>query len=332
MSSSAHGTRARRGFTLIELLVVIAIIAVLVALLLPAVQQAREAARRSSCKNNLKQLGLALHNYHDTYTKFPQGQFQIQGANSWDGNGIMVPLLPYLDQAPLYNQWNFNATYISGTNQVAARTKIAAFRCPSDRDYLGPEPGVNYAGCGGASINIWSSNSNGVFPRLVSSDMAAVQDGTSNVIAFSEMLTGDNSQGSASDSDIVQNGSPPAFADQNFPTSAEIATAETACNALSTTGAASLSQNGRHWSSPHPSQARFNTSAPPNWNGRSCAFGGGFGQAADRNGIWAARSRHTGGVHVTLVDGSVRFVSENIDLLTWQRLGAKDDGNPVGEF
>jgi len=332
MSHSAHGTRARRGFTLIELLVVIAIIAVLVALLLPAVQQAREAARRSSCKNNLKQLGLALHNYHDTYTKFPQGQFQIEGANGWEGNGIMVPLLPYLDQAPLYNQWNFNVTYLSGSNVTPSRTKIAAFRCPSDRDYPGAEAGVNYAGCGGASINIWSADSNGVFPRLVSASMASVQDGTSNVIAFSEMLTGDNSQAGVSDSDIVQNGSAPAFANQNFPTAAEILTAEVACNALSTTGAASLSQNGRHWSSPHPSQARFNTSAPPNWKGRSCAFGGAFGQAADRNGIYAARSRHTGGVHVTLVDGSVRFVSENIDLLTWQRLGAKDDGNPVGEF
>ena len=332
MKNFPRRIRAQRGFTLIELLVVIAIIAVLVALLLPAVQQAREAARRSSCKNNLKQLGLALHNYHDTYTKFPQGQFQIQGANGWDGQGIHVGLLPYLDQTPLYNQYNFNVTYISGANHPVTRTKVAVFRCPSDKDYPGPEPGVNYAGCGGSSINIWSADSNGIFPRLRSESMGSITDGTSNAIAFAEILVGDNSQNGVSDSDIVNNGSGGTFADQNFPTQAEINAVETACNALSTTGAVSLSQNGRYWASPHPTQTRFNTSAPPNWKGRTCAFGGGFGQAADRNGVYPSRSRHTGGVHATLADGSVRFISENIDLRTWQWLGSIDDGNPIGEF
>ena len=95
----------RRGFTLIELLVVIAIIAILIALLLPAVQQAREAARRTQCKNNLKQIGLAMHNYHDTFLKFPSGG---SGNSQYWGHSQWVSILPFADQAPLYNQWNFN--------------------------------------------------------------------------------------------------------------------------------------------------------------------------------------------------------------------------------
>src|SRR6188768_3739919 len=104
--------RSRRAFTLIELLVVIAIIAILIALLLPAVQQAREAARRTQCKNNLKQLGLALHNYHDIYQRFPRsfGNQSVDGSGNerW-GHSQWVGLLPFFDQAPLYNQWNFLA-------------------------------------------------------------------------------------------------------------------------------------------------------------------------------------------------------------------------------
>ncbi|MDB5338411.1 MAG: hypothetical protein JWN70_4030, partial [Planctomycetaceae bacterium] len=104
----AHRRTDRSGFTLIELLVVIAIIAVLIALLLPAVQQAREAARRSQCKNNLKQLGLALHNYHDTYGVFPYAQTPCcSGGHTW-----VEMLLPFMDQAPMYNQINFNLDII----------------------------------------------------------------------------------------------------------------------------------------------------------------------------------------------------------------------------
>src|SRR6187401_1277341 len=110
--SLTRSWKTRRAFTLIELLVVIAIIAILIALLLPAVQQAREAARRTQCKNNMKQIGLALHNYHDTYLRFPSA-FGIQslnggGAERW-GHSQWVALLPYYDQAPLYSQWNFLA-------------------------------------------------------------------------------------------------------------------------------------------------------------------------------------------------------------------------------
>ncbi|MEZ6125286.1 MAG: DUF1559 domain-containing protein [Planctomycetaceae bacterium] len=321
-----------RAFTLIELLVVIAIIAILIALLLPAVQQAREAARRTQCKNNLKQLGLALHNYHDVFNSFPLGHSWIVGANGWDGHGILVDLLPYIDQAPLYNTWNMSVSYHGGANATARNTKIPAFKCPSDLAYNGAQPGVNYAGCGGSSVNIWSDDSTGVFPRKRSASIRDILDGTSNTVAFGELLTGDNSQSTVSDSDEVRLGTAPAFADQNFPTQAEITAAAASCDALSPTAEASLSQNGSDWSAPYPTQTRFNTCVPPNWKTRTCLFGGGFGLSADRSGIVPSRSRHVGGVQVTLADGSSRFVSENIDTQLWQWVGSKREGKTVGEW
>src|SRR5262245_17125416 len=131
------GTTPGRGFTLIELLVVIAIIAVLIALLLPAVQAAREAARRSQCVNNLKQMGIALHNYHDALGSFPPGHLGT-GWNDW---GPLVMLLPYVEQGTLYNTINFantgnSANPIVGPNVTSFITTINAYQCPSDTDRL----------------------------------------------------------------------------------------------------------------------------------------------------------------------------------------------------
>src|SRR5437879_4300140 len=133
--------RRRKGFTLIELLVVIAIIAVLVALLLPAVQQAREAARRSQCKNQLKQLGLAIHNYHESFNCLPPGNTAAintsGGFSRWGGVSVHTMILPNIDQAPLYNQYNFNmcGSY-EGTNSAATlrQARVPIYRCPSDSD------------------------------------------------------------------------------------------------------------------------------------------------------------------------------------------------------
>ncbi len=148
----------RRGFTLIELLVVIAIIAVLVALLLPAVQQAREAARRSACKNNMKQIGLALHNYHDTHSSFPPGYISDRPAtnnSSWCRSSGPFPssvqwapwtvlILPFLDQAPVYNQMNFDIPFQATSNKMDTSTinyqlvqdasPMTVYQCPSDAD------------------------------------------------------------------------------------------------------------------------------------------------------------------------------------------------------
>ncbi|QDU38221.1 Type II secretion system protein G precursor [Maioricimonas rarisocia] len=326
---------SRRGFTLIELLVVIAIIAILIALLLPAVQQAREAARRSQCKNNLKQLGLAIHNYHDTNGVFPQGQYRIQGGSGWWGHGIGVSLLPYVDQAPVFNQWNFSYDYLENSvsnNLDLARTKIPVFLCPSDRDFAGAEAGMNYVGSAGSTVNIWNDSTNGLISPRSRVGFRDAIDGLSNTLLFSEILKGDNTQGGVSDSDIVRLGSSPGFADPNFPTQGELDSAGATCDAVDPTGEPAWSRCGANWAAPYPYQSLFSAAATPNWKHRSCAWGGSFGRCADRNGIFVARSRHTGGVHAGMGDGSVRFISENLDLTTWQRLGARNDGQPVGEF
>ena len=199
----------RRGFTLIELLVVIAIIAVLIALLLPAVQAAREAARRSQCVNNLKQLGLGLHNYHSSNNTFPQGGSRgpydtagdTTGTPTWDGWSSLAVMTPFIEQAPLYASMNFSfavgwtGQYGNTCNLTVWNSKIAVFLCPSDG--LAGQANINsyFASMGPSTINCcnnpYSSTPPGVFGYEVSYSIAAITDGTSNTIAFSESLTGE---------------------------------------------------------------------------------------------------------------------------------------------
>ncbi|QDU35886.1 Type II secretion system protein G precursor [Maioricimonas rarisocia] len=202
--------RCREGFTLIELLVVIAIIAILIALLLPAVQQAREAARRSQCKNNLKQIGIALHNYHDTHSVFPPAQIRGRSGGVEYGNGASwgAMILPYMDQAALYNQIDFNRGIYEDPNKTVIRnvSGIPFTICPSDSDrpstrsihgsttanYMSSIPGTSYFGSAGP-FNNWSDSTN---PRLsggffttdpaLPSDLSRFRDGSSNTIAVGE--------------------------------------------------------------------------------------------------------------------------------------------------
>ena len=330
--------RLRRAFTLIELLVVIAIIAILIALLLPAVQQAREAARRSQCKNNLKQLGLALHNYHDTFSIFPQGHFWIVGASSYQGHSATVSLLPFIEETAIFNQWDNTLPFNSGINNTTRQEKINALWCPSDFEFTGGGPGNNYAYCVGSTTDIDTGSATtdtyGIFPPRRSVRMRDVVDGTSNTVMTSELLQGDGSTTQTSDSDIVRVDPAPTFVDRNDVTQDELNAAGASCDTPTAGpgGDGALSNCGRDWASPLAFQTRFNTTAPPNWSHRSCAFGGFFAECADRDGIVPARSRHEGGVHVGLADGSVRFVSENIDLHTWHNLGRRNDREVIGEW
>ena len=210
--------KVRRGFTLIELLVVIAIIAVLIALLLPAVQSAREAARRIQCTNNMKQLGLALHNYISATNVAPPGivnttayagQSPPSSLSTWTAWSAQALLLPYVEQGPLYNAANFSwtccyvGTQADRTNKTVYNTRIASFLCPSDA--LAGQQNINsYQGSIGDSTIQYPSDGNttGIFNvynsvnscRSVS--LAAVTDGTSNTIAFGEGLVGDYSKNS----------------------------------------------------------------------------------------------------------------------------------------
>lgn len=212
--------KCRRGFTLIELLVVIAIIGVLIALLLPAVQAAREAARRLQCTNNLKQIGLAMHNYHQSNEVFPMAASKncnsdpptnCPGYADWRGWSALATALPYVEQAPLYNAINFSfAEEIHDTvsqpmNSTVIGTVVASFLCPSDPN-VGPQNINNYHACYGTTSewptgpnnnagnmqNADGNGSTGMFAVWLSYGIRHCTDGTTNTILFSEALVGDN--------------------------------------------------------------------------------------------------------------------------------------------
>ncbi len=308
--------RRQRGFTLIELLVVIAIIAVLIALLLPAVQQAREAARRTQCKNNLKQLGLALHNYHDTHTVFPYGhsvEAQTRRRDCW-----YMRILSYVDQANLYSTYEAaNVDYVFYNPASIQGVVVPSFMCPTDPS----SPGFggngttigfqgNYVVCAGTGANptatppdrnIASVNDpGGLFGYNSKFGLRSCRDGSSNVLLASESIIRGN-------------------------------------------GVAAWGDAGGYWGgAPHGSFG-FSTFEPPNttvpdrvytcksstWPRSPCESGNTLGLA----GRWNfARSLHDGGVQVVMADGAVRFVSQNIDRVTWQRLGTRADGQTTGEF
>lgn len=303
--------RHRSGFTLIELLVVIAIIAVLIALLLPAVQQARESARRSQCKNNFKQLGLALHNYHDTVLTFPPGQFQLI-ASDIPGKGTnrsswMQRILPYIDQAPLYitispgMQGSSDCT----TWGPAISTVVPSLMCPSDpagpkdTTYSSlPQQGFsgNYMLCSGSQIFGTSGgggNSNGMFYGLSSTRVRDVTDGTSNTVMGSEILLAKD------------------------------------------VGAHDI--RGRYYNT-YDGNTLITTYLPPNTTTGdrtetgNCISGRFNPCASSGQNVMFARSMHTGGAHVLMGDGAVRFVSENISLTIWQALGTRAGGETIGDF
>ncbi len=363
-SVSRCSPRRAQGFTLIELLVVIAIIAVLIALLLPAVQQAREAARRSQCKNNLKQLGLAMHNYHETYNIFPRGNFERASELGYEGNYSYVAfsaqtmLLPYLEQAALYNQFNFNLNPNSAPNGTLKRTTIAAFRCPSDFSMLpnaganyNEGPGNNYAFSAGPSV-FWFGFGSGTAPQPPQNlqhqvgafnfrknvRIRDVQDGTSNVVAASEILIGNGGRvggnspngGSANEATIYR-GVATGGASPSFPTESQVQ----AWSATATSSRSSASNyrgnSGANWVYGNIGESLFNTITTPNSpvpNAISC----GTCDTSDGQGLFPARSRHTGSVNALMMDGAVRTVGQNIDRLTWSRVGGIADGEVVGEF
>jgi prepilin-type N-terminal cleavage/methylation domain-containing protein len=310
-----------RGFTLIELLVVIAIIAVLIALLLPAVQQAREAARRSQCKNNLKQLGLALHNYNDVVNKLPSNGMTTGGCCSTGAAGALVMLLPYIDQAPLYNTINFTATPDWRTGLACSaptpyyQTTLTVLRCPSDTSPLTYVPN-------GATYGTWATASYGL-------STGSQFNGGNQCGSYGGNQFGTGSVTLASDanpanvSGIYSRGGYSArFADITDGLSNTIFMGEirSECSDHAQQGWAQLNTN------------MFSVAAPINYN--TCPQGPGTG--CNNNQAWNTsmgfKSLHVGGAQFLMGDGSVRFVSENINYLTYQALGDRRDGTPIGSF
>ncbi|MDG1895039.1 MAG: DUF1559 domain-containing protein [Fuerstiella sp.] len=297
-----HRTRISRGFTLIEMLVVISIIAILVALLLPAVQQAREAARRTQCKNNLAQLTIGLHNYQASFRCLPPGVVNESGPvqNIEEGYHMswIAQTLPVMDQGPMFQQIDFNQGAYGANNSSVRTTQIPTFMCPSD--YGQQNGGIiisNYAGvAGGENVPVDTDN-NGLFFLNSSVSCMQIRDGASNTIMVGERRSDD--------------------------------TPGTDLGWMSGTSA-TLRNTG----------VRINDSAQRTWNnaGRAAGYETGVDETQPGDSpepdyaTGGFSSRHVGGSQVALADGSVRFLSENIGLKVYQNLGNRDDGQIVDEF
>lgn len=308
----------RRGFTLIELLVVIAIIAILIALLLPAVQQAREAARRSQCKNNLKQIALALHNYHDAHLVFPYGYWSFETSPP---NGItrnrdswFHRILPFVEQTALFNAYEKeNQEYVH--NSAHKNTPINSFFCPSN-----PEPGPlasvgfrgSYGANAGSTVGAGSlTTANGVFYRNSKIGINSITDGTSNTLLIGEGVVRTISGGTG--------------------------------NAYTP-----WSEAGAYWGGGIQHGGTLSTAEPPNTPIPDCGRGCGnydpnihpcySTDAATPAGFTCTtrttylRSYHVGGAHVAMADGSVRFASSNIHTATFRALGTRSGSEVIGEW
>ena len=314
---------SKTGFTLIELLVVIAIIGILTGLLLPAVQQTREAARRTYCINNLKQMVTAAHNYESSFKCYPAG--------SKSGYSTHTFLLPFMDQANVYNIVDFSVTYDHANNTAAREAPVQPFLCPSNTDLLPTGLGGrnNYYGNAGVNLlhtgipdpnpgdpNYGMPASDGIYFNDSKLKTRDIPDGMTSTSMFSEKITGDGSNGiSTEKSDTYRPGTFPGTPDQ------ALADAN-ACDITDLTKQG-RSDVGAPWLRAYHSTTRYWHVNTP--NGRSAMF-------PPNRIMTTANSYHPAGINSANCDGSVRFVPNSIDIQVWRNLGCRNDGKIVVEF
>jgi prepilin-type N-terminal cleavage/methylation domain-containing protein/prepilin-type processing-associated H-X9-DG protein len=347
---------SRRGFTLIELLVVIAIIAVLIALLLPAVQAAREAARRAQCVNNLKQLGLGIHNYHQTNNCFPLGATYVTSSTggswcNWSANALM---LQFLEQGSLYSAINFSfapepgpepdgggASVGYNINSTAYNTKLGIFLCPSDGN-AGRVNFSNYhASVGTTTTNTGSFNtgtnsggsSTGAFAMQAVYAVPDITDGTSNTVAYSEALCGDTQATKPVRANGTGNSGSALASGKVDATTAGLANINTDLAACATKflTAFTADDRGYRWGGGMMGYALFNTVMLPNGGG-TYTFNGCRVDCCDQTQsahYLPATSNHSGGVNTLFCDGSVKFIKNTVASPVWWGLGTRAGGEVI---
>jgi prepilin-type N-terminal cleavage/methylation domain-containing protein/prepilin-type processing-associated H-X9-DG protein len=322
-----------RGFTLIELLVVIAIIGVLIALLLPAVQKVREAANRTKCANNLKQIALAAHHYHNDAGCFPPGEAIAPSQAS-----ALALLLPYLEQGNIYRQFDFSrSVYNDSVNAAARAQQPTVYLCPSDPSqgyYKNTNAPYEISGKSNYFANMgahgwWLDQPGtgqtkpvelaGVFGDCSKIRLTDITDGTSNTALFAEIKRGaapgsDNLDVTLVPTSIWDTAHYNPAANPNNLSPPEI------CNTPTTTH----NYTGLQFENGFLITAFYTHTVPPNYTGRDCVRAGLMDQ-----GHLAARSYHPGGVNIALADGSVRFISDQIQMSTWKALGTRAGGEPL---